>query len=217
MLGKGNAAPLESWRPSPVVTSSHLNHIHKVFLWNYHGTYMDCFIPNPVYGHFWGGGSVKGKNVREVLPKPAAQVILQGISRVLKQNSPSIEEFEIERLEGRVLIKGQLIPTGEMVLGLITDCPDSSAQFLADPTRSLKNNLNGNMHTSDLTPQEEAVIEEVKHARTNRGIAQELKISEGTVKFHLKNIFRKKCPIALAGCLNLAFYRSFIDNLLAPP
>lgn len=44
---------------------------------------------------------------------------------------------------------------------------------------------------SPLSPRELDVLEEMARGRTNAGIAHALVISEGTVKFHVKNILRK--------------------------
>jgi len=42
-----------------------------------------------------------------------------------------------------------------------------------------------------LTPREETIVGLIKRRLGNREIAEALKISESTVKFHLSNIFRK--------------------------
>jgi len=41
------------------------------------------------------------------------------------------------------------------------------------------------------SPREQAVLAQMCHGHTNKQIARELNLSENTVKFHLKNIFRK--------------------------
>ena len=93
----------------------------KIFIWDREGTYVDCQFPNPVSGHFLGGATLQGKRVMEVLPPPAAEQILKGITRVLKQQEPSQLWICLSRenVEYRVCIR--LIPSGPLVIGWVND------------------------------------------------------------------------------------------------
>ena len=42
-----------------------------------------------------------------------------------------------------------------------------------------------------LTPMEYKIVQQVKQAKRNKAIAEELGITEGTVRTHLRNIFIK--------------------------
>lgn len=165
--------------------------VHKMFVWDRQGTYIDCQFPNPVHGHFFGGPTLRGKKVHEVLPEKAADIVHKGIARVLQQREPWKGEIEMHVGTRGVHSHIYFIPVGELVLGLVTDSllPESGSVI---PLRIATNHetVSGNFHIL-LSTKERAIVMEVKRGLSNRGIAQYLKTSERMVKFHLANIYCK--------------------------
>ncbi len=61
-----------------------------------------------------------------------------------------------------------------------------------------------------VTGREREVLNCLKHGKTNTEIAKLLKISENTVKFHMKNIMQKLSATTRAHCVVVAFRRRLI-------
>lgn len=165
--------------------------VHKIFIWDREGTYVDCQFPNPIHGHFFGGPTLRGKKISEVLPSKAADVIHKGILLVLELREPW--EGEIEMNVGTRSIHSQIyfVPVGKLVLGLVTDSlRPASRSIIPLNTDKEPETVSGNVHIH-LSTRERAIVMEVKRGRTNREIAQYFQTSERTVKFHLANIYRK--------------------------
>jgi len=165
--------------------------VHKIFLWEGQGQYVDCQFPNPVYGHFLGGSSLKGKHVREVLPPSAARMIQQGIAWALKFQEPCRKQFSLNRGRRKFLVHIHLIPIGERVLGLVSDSLLAEQEI----SNSFDSEINLKMALSDradcLSKREWAIVMAIQSGLTNQTIARNFQISERTVKFHLANIYRK--------------------------
>ena len=63
--------------------------------------------------------------------------------------------------------------------------------FEGEATLHFQGEEHGGMTNQELTPREQEVLRYLTHGRTNKGIAQDLFISEKTVKGHLNSIFKK--------------------------
>lgn len=66
-------------------------------------------------------------------------------------------------------------------------------------------------YREDLTPREKEILQEVARGRTNRDIAQELGLSEHTVKNHLKNILQKLHLANRVQLTRYAYERGLVD------
>ena len=55
----------------------------------------------------------------------------------------------------------------------------------------LKNSVDNNSWIDNLTPRELQILQELAEGKSNRMISENLHISEGTVKVHVKNLLRK--------------------------
>lgn len=165
--------------------------VHKVFVWDRQGTYIDCQFLNPIHGHFFGGPTLRGKKVHEVLPASAADVIHKGIALVLQIREPWKGEIEMNVDTRGIHSQIYFIPVGKLVLGLVTDSlrPESRSSIPLSIAKEPET-VSGNFHIH-LSTRERAIVMEVKRGLSNRGIAQYLETSERTVKFHLANIYRK--------------------------
>ncbi len=180
-----SAISAQSWR------STQDQFVHKVFVWDRRGRYLDCQFPNPIHGHFLGGHLVKGQTVCDVLPNHAALVIQSGIRRVLRTQRPWEAEFDVSKTSTRYHVKMSFVPLGNHVLGLATDTP-ASVSPLVRPSRLISHAIwDSGEQSLVCTNQERTIIREVKQGYTNQAIAEHLHISERTVKFHLTNIYRK--------------------------
>lgn len=138
-----------------------------------------------------GGHRLRGKKVFDVLAPEAARVIHQGIATVLRGREPWKSAFEIHSPGGNVRVHIHFIPVGEVVLGLATDHPLSKTQLIHSMDLDCCSVPDSQDVGIRLTTQERAIILLVKQGLTNRATAQQLRISEATVKFHLANIYRK--------------------------
>lgn len=165
--------------------------VHKIFVWDGQGQYVDCQFPNPVYGHFLGGSSLKGKHVRDVLPPSAARIIQQGIAWALKFQEPCRKQFPLSGDTRKFLVHIHLVPIGERVLGLVSD----SELVEQKTSKSPNSDINLEKALSDradcLSKREWAIVMAIKSGLNNQAIARNFQISERTVKFHLANIYRK--------------------------
>lgn len=110
----------------------------------------------------------------EVLGEPAPGARLQSAVRRLLQPERQAEEVAPTEVAlgplRAVLLRGQLDRTGDpyAIVRLEENAPDTK-----------------------LTPAESAVLEVLLEGKSNRGIAADLHISEGTVHSHLKSIYAK--------------------------
>lgn len=77
-----------------------------------------------------------------------------------------------------------LVMLGEKVL------PTDLVQILLDGSE-LRVPANGGPITADLSPSERRILSRLAHGRPNKVIANEMHISEGTVKVHIKAVFKK--------------------------
>jgi len=162
----------------------------KVFIWDREGIYVDCQFPNPVVGHLLGGATVQGKRVTEVLPPSAARQVLKGITRVMKQQEPSQLWIGLSRdkVEYRVCVR--LIPSGPLVIGWVNDFLIGE-EHVPTAQNGVSKPLSPRTEGADLSDQERRIVEGVLAGQSNQYIADGLGIKEGTVKFHLSNIYRK--------------------------
>ena len=166
---------------------------HKVFLWDLDGVYVDCAFPNPVYGHLLGGETLLGRRVADILPLEAARRVLQGIQRTLKSSQSREMVITLERNSERYYTTIQLFPMRHYVMGLVTDSPYGPCLVQREPPDLVPERQQS--HHDDahsyLTKREWDILQTFGSGRSNPVIAKELGISERTVKFHFKNIFRK--------------------------
>lgn len=79
----------------------------------------------------------------------------------------------------------------------------STSSAGATPAAPAAGSSDDGVYREDLTPREREILQEVARGRTNRDIAQELGLSEHTVKNHLKNILHK---LQLANRVQLTRY-----------
>ncbi len=165
--------------------------VHKAFVWDRAGRYLDCQFPHPLHGHFFGGHLVKGKTVREVLPPDAARVVRQGIKRVLDEQTLWNESFALKDQKGTFQVQITFVPVGKVVLGLVTDCPQSMLPSTSPSRRLSHLQWVSEARDQGLTTQEHTIVRGVQQGQSNGAMAQHLGISERTVKFHLANIYRK--------------------------
>lgn len=187
--------------------------IHKVFVWDRQGTYIDCQFPNPIHGHFFGGPTLRGKNVHEVLPAGAADVIHKGIALVLQIREPWKGEFEINAAGKSFYSQIYFLPVGEVVLGLVTDSLLPEVRPLNPPSPDTDpETISEDFHLC-LSSKEKGIVREVKRGLTNREIAKSLQIAERTVKFHLANIYRKLRVSSRVQMINWSPIRNSSDPL----
>jgi two-component system nitrate/nitrite response regulator NarL len=86
--------------------------------------------------------------------------------------------------------------TSEKFLELLTGLEHGEAAMTRQTTAQLIKGLGRSRHPQEeiqnqLTPRELELLHWVADGLSNRAIAQELSISENTVKYHMKNIFQK--------------------------
>ncbi|MFT4785711.1 MAG: DNA-binding NarL/FixJ family response regulator [Cyclobacteriaceae bacterium] len=83
--------------------------------------------------------------------------------------------------------------------------------FLSNEINSmLLQNLKGGQETKLLTDREREILKLIAREFTNRGIAEELFISERTVETHRKNILRKTGTHNLVGLIKFAYANNLI-------
>lgn len=82
----------------------------------------------------------------------------------------------------KVIILGELWVSKRLLQWLVNHC---------GPSDQVKQTLSSIRSLGELTPAEQKVIEHLLKGNTNKQIAQQLQITERTVKAHLTSIFRK--------------------------
>ncbi len=156
----------------------------KVFIWDRKGNYLDCHFPNPVYGHFLGAEKLIGRRLQEVLPAKAAQTLQEGIDRALYHRQPSQVWITLTRKRVRYRVCIRMILSANVVLGWVNDIPVAQKTTQEPSPRQLAQTW------EKLSETQQHIVRNVVSGRSNKEIAQALGIKEGTVKFHLTNIFR---------------------------
>ncbi len=93
---------------------------HKIFRWNAHGVYVDCFFPFPCQ-HLLGGEALIGKSIQEVLPNEGGRRLLEAFRRTRKTQVPQDAQllFSLQK-ESRVAVV-RLMPFQSGVMGFVTD------------------------------------------------------------------------------------------------
>ncbi|MEX2491713.1 MAG: LuxR C-terminal-related transcriptional regulator [Nitrospirales bacterium] len=167
------------------------NSAHKIFIWDKDGIYRDCQFPNPVYGHFLGGTTLKGMRVAEVLDEAEAKVVLKGIHQSLVLRQPTQTEWVWTNTAGTFVTRIRFFPILDLVMGVVNDRPFSQQDLSAEGFPNNGRKQTSQFTSLQLTLRERQIVEEVRSGKTNKQIAKTLLITHRTVKFHLSNIFVK--------------------------
>ena len=91
---------------------------------------------------------------------------------------------------------------------------DAVAGRAPDPLHLRDGDQNEAARTAGLSEKELEVLRELARGRSNREIAKELFISEQTVKFHLRNIYRKLGASSRTEALRVAYQHNVIESPL---
>lgn len=164
---------------------------HKIFIWDKDGIYRDCQFPNPVYGHFLGGTTLKGMRVTEVLTEAEAKAVLKGIHQALTLRQPTQTEWTWTNTAGTFLTRIRFFPILDLVMGVVNDRPVSQPHMSSGGFPNKIRDQTQRLDSLQLTVRERQIVEEVQSGKTNKQIAKTLLITRRTVKFHLSNIFGK--------------------------
>ncbi len=113
----------------------------------------------------------------------------------------------------------RLIPSGPLVIGWVNDFRIEEEQKNPPAHNGVQKNRTPGPLDVDLSDQERNIAEGVLRGQTNQCIADRLGIKEGTVKFHLSNIYRKyhltsRVQLALQGAALL--HRTSAQDLHKP-
>ncbi len=93
---------------------------HKIFRWDSHGIYRDCFFPVSCH-HLLGGEHLLGRSIKEVLDKDSAKSLKKALARTLNTRTSQDIQLVFPTLDKTVVAVVRLFPYQSDVLGFITD------------------------------------------------------------------------------------------------
>ena len=160
---------------------------HKIFLWDYHGTYLACDFPNPVHGHLIGGPRLQGKRIQDVLPQSEAHTLLTAIRFSINNHQPTAVRIHFFKNHLDFITLIRLISMHDYAVGWVNDYP-----MVPLPSNGLDTSQQSPTHIPTfLTPMEWKVLQLLMTNEGTVAIALVLGITERTVKFHIGNLLDK--------------------------
>ncbi|MGD9851345.1 MAG: response regulator transcription factor [Nitrospirales bacterium] len=160
---------------------------HKIFLWDRHGTYLDCEYPNPVWGHLLAGPNLRGTTIQQVLPQRQAQTLVSSIRFAITNHHPTTIRLQFTKGNNQFLSLIRIFPLGENVVGWVNDFPVNSSGCSAQNGSKVQIQY----IPAFLTPMERKVFELVIQEQASVEMALNLGISGRTLKFHMRNLLDK--------------------------
>lgn len=102
------------------------------------------------------------------------------------------------------------VTCSDFLAAMFTVCRDQGQMLLCGP-KEMFDRLGGQKGKAPLSGREMEVVHSVSQGLTNRAIARELHITEGTVKRHLANIFRKLDVCSRLDLVRVAVGRGWVN------
>ncbi len=175
---------------------------HKIFVWDPNGVYVDCYYPNPQYGHFLNHQTLKGACVLDLFPRAVGRRLKTTIHRAWKTHEEQRTRLVFERDAQHYEAAVTCVPTQEgQVIGFVTDRLVSPCQASQGLWRAGRSEFPMQLEEQDLTPRQYNIVQEVMRGQSNLQIAIHLGIKERTVKSHLHKIYDKLGVVNRVGLL----------------
>lgn len=136
-------------------------------------------------------------------------MIVAGASGYILKDSPSNEVVQAIR----VVFNGESMIQPSMAKKLLNQYTNSSAELRIDSTASNNKPLHREgVFQSQLTPRELEVLNHLVDGETNKEIADNLYISDKTVKIHVNKIYKKFKVKSRSQAIIYAVYNRIIDK-----